>query len=70
VTGLRDIFMKSVVARRDLAKGTRLCAGDLTAKKPGTGIPARDLHTLVGRRLARAVERDQMILPDYLEEAD
>jgi N-acetylneuraminate synthase len=70
VTGLRDIFMKSVVARRDLAKGTRLCAGDLTAKKPGTGIPARDLHTLVGRRLARAVERDQMILPDHLEEAD
>ncbi len=62
---LRAIFMKSVVARVALPAGTVLRACDLTAKKPGTGIPADRLDTLVGRRLCRPVEADQL-----LEEAD
>lgn len=67
VTALRDIFMKSVVAARDLEEGAVLALEHLTTKKPGTGIPARDLHTLVGRRLLRALERDELIHPDDLE---
>ena len=67
VTSLRAIFMKSVVAARDLEKGSVLKADDLTSKKPGTGIPAVDLVSLVGRRLRRAVERDDLLAPDDLE---
>ena len=67
VTSLRDIFMKSVVAARRLEKGTVLAPDDLTTKKPGTGIPARDLHTLVGRRLLRSLDRDDLLHPDDLE---
>jgi N-acetylneuraminate synthase len=67
VASLRDIFMKSVVAARDLEKGTVLTPDDLTSKKPGTGIPAKDVDTLIGRRLRRALERDDLLHPDDLE---
>jgi N,N'-diacetyllegionaminate synthase len=70
VTSLRDIFMKSVVAARDLEKGTVLSPEDLTSKKPGTGIPARDVHTLIGRRLRRSLERDELLHRDDLEAED
>ncbi len=68
VTSLRSIFMKSVVAARDLEKGAVLRADDLTAKKPGTGLPARRLPDLVGRRLRRALKRDALLSTDDLEE--
>ena len=68
VTSLRDIFMKSVVAADDLEEGTVLRPEHLTAKKPGTGIPARDGPALVGKRLRRSVARDALLSPDDLEE--
>jgi len=68
VTALRDIFMKSVVAARDLDAGTVLRPEHLTTKKPGTGIPAKDWHTLVGRRLRRSLRRDTLLSPEDLEE--
>ena len=50
--------LKSVVAVRDLAAGETLAAGDLTTKRPGTGIPANELENVIGRTLARAVAAD------------
>jgi N-acetylneuraminate synthase len=61
VKPLRDLFSKSVAARVDLPAGTVLEAGHLSAKKPGTGIPAASIGSLVGRRLARAVVADQLL---------
>jgi sialic acid synthase SpsE len=40
---------------------------DLTSKKPGTGIPARKVQGLIGRRLLRSLEVDEMLHPDDLE---
>jgi N-acetylneuraminate synthase len=68
MTPLRQLFTKSVVVTRDLPAGTVLAAEHLTVKKPGSGIPAPDLPSLVGRRLARAVERDRLLqLADLVE---
>jgi N-acetylneuraminate synthase len=64
---LRRIFMKSVVAARDLPAGTTLQADDLCAKKPGTGIAANELPSLVGRRLRRAVAADALLRREDLE---
>lgn len=58
VAGMRDIFLKSVVAARDLSAGTVVSREDLGLKKPGSGIPAAQVDALVGRRLARDVVRD------------
>jgi len=70
VTSLRDIFMKSVVAARDLEKGSVLTPDDLTSKKPGTGIPAKDVDRLIGGRLRRSLERDELLHTDDLEDRD
>ncbi len=66
VTSLRGIFMKSVVAAEDLAEGTILEAHHLTSKKPGSGIPANDLPSLLGKRLGRAAARDDLLSYDDL----
>ncbi len=67
VASLRDIFMKSVVVREDLPAGTVLRTEHLTTKKPGSGIPAGELPSLVGRRLRNAVDRDTLLTPEDLE---
>ena len=66
---LHALFTKSVVARRDLPRGTVLEAGDLAAKKPGTGIPAARLPELVGARLLRDVRRDELLAEADFEPA-
>lgn len=67
--GMRAIFTKSLVARRPLPAGTVLSAGDVAAKKPGTGLPPAALETLVGRRLRRALEPDEQLRLEDLEPA-
>ncbi|MEO8592814.1 MAG: N-acetylneuraminate synthase family protein [Candidatus Solibacter sp.] len=68
VQPLRSIFMKSVVARVPLSAGVVLKASDLAAKKPGVGIPGERLQELVGRRLTRSVEADQVLMESDLVE--
>ena len=67
VTPLRGIFMKSVVAARDLEAGTLLSAEHLTTKKPGSGLPAGRIPALIGRRLRRSVSRDALLSEDDLD---
>jgi sialic acid synthase SpsE len=45
----------------DLAAGTVLAAGDLITKRPGSGIPANQLATVIGRTLAKAVAADTLL---------
>ena len=58
---LRDLFTKSVVATADLPGGTVILRDHLAVKKPGTGIPADVLPSLIGRRLKREVAVDQIL---------
>jgi N,N'-diacetyllegionaminate synthase len=64
---VRNTFMKSVVVRMDLPVGTVLREEHLTAKKPGTGIPAARLPKLVGRRLRRAIPADTLLSEEDLD---
>ena len=64
---MHRLFTKSVTAREDLPAGAVLERRHLRAKKPGTGIPAIEMPSLVGRRLRNAVTADQMLTPDDLE---
>lgn len=64
---LRAMFTRSVVARADLPAGTVLRAEHLAVKKPGTGIPAKRLPQVIGRRLRCSVAADQALTDDMLE---
>ncbi len=61
LTEMRDLFTKSIAPVRPLSAGTVLTADMLTAKKPGTGIPADQLADLVGRELAVDVSADRLL---------
>jgi len=64
---LRRLFTKSLVARRPLARGTVLSSDDLAIKKPGTGLSPDRLPDLVGKKLARAVVEDQLLVAEDIE---
>lgn len=58
---MRALFSKSIAPVRTLPAGHVLTVADLTLKKPGTGLPAQDLKSLVGRKLVRAVSQDRLL---------
>ncbi len=59
--------LKSVVAANDLVAGQTLAASDLTAKRPGSGVPASRLSEFVGRRLRHGVPADTALSFEDLE---
>ncbi|MCM3874398.1 MAG: N-acetylneuraminate synthase family protein [Pyrinomonadaceae bacterium] len=67
VAPLRDLFTKSLVTRTELPAGTVLREEHLTAKKPGTGIPASCLPELVGSRLRRNLHADELLRREDVE---
>jgi N-acetylneuraminate synthase len=61
MTGLRETFGKSLVARRALQSGTLLSKEDLTARKPGTGIPVARVDEFIGRKLSRDLAEGEFL---------
>jgi len=58
---MRRLFTRSVVTRVALKAGTILDINHLSARKPGTGIPADRLPLLLGSRLVRDVAADTLL---------
>ena len=52
---------KSLVAARDLPAGRVLTAEDLVAKRPGNGLGPALLDAVIGRRLRRALSKDEQL---------
>jgi sialic acid synthase SpsE len=59
---VRRVSRQSVVTRRAMPAGHVLTRSDLTIKRPGTGIPAFEMESVVGRTLARDVEGDGVVV--------
>lgn len=60
---VRRVSRQSLTATRELPAGHTLTRGDLTIKRPGTGIPPYELAGVLGQRLARPVEADMPLMP-------
>jgi N,N'-diacetyllegionaminate synthase len=65
---LRTIFGRSLAPTRPLPAGTVLAPDMLKPKKPGGGIPPEALEQLIGRRLARAVSPNHILLWSDIED--
>lgn len=52
---MRRLFTKSIVAKKDLEKGSVLSLDDVAFKKPGTGIPAANYLNVIGKKLNKSV---------------
>ena len=64
---LRRVFTRSLVARAPLPAGTVLTRDHIAIKKPGTGLEPRRIDEVIGRRLLRHVEADQVLAADDIE---
>jgi N-acetylneuraminate synthase len=62
----RRTLGKSLVAAVDIPLGTTITRTMLTTKSPGMGLSPQNVDRLVGRQLARAVARDDMLGDDDL----
>ncbi|HEX4125396.1 MAG TPA: N-acetylneuraminate synthase family protein [Tepidisphaeraceae bacterium] len=60
-TDVRRVSRQSVVLRRSLRGGHVLGAGDLTVQRPGIGISAADIDTVIGSRLRADCEAGTML---------
>jgi N,N'-diacetyllegionaminate synthase len=58
---VRNMALHSVVSVRDVAAGATITAADVWVKRPGTGIPARQLQDVVGKAAKRAIAKDKLI---------
>ena len=57
----RPIARKSIVAAQHIAAGDVFTAGNLTVKRPGTGISPMLWDEIIGRKANRNYERDELI---------
>jgi N,N'-diacetyllegionaminate synthase len=64
---LRKIFTKSIYSSSFLPAGTILDAGHLQLKKPGKGIPAAQLPNIIGKKLRRNLQTDELVLLEDIE---
>lgn len=67
LSDLRSIFTKSIVASRPLTAGSTITDADLKLKKPGTGLPAKDLPKVIGRKLKYGVKANEMLQLHHLD---
>jgi sialic acid synthase SpsE len=63
---VRNMAHHSVVSIRDIAAGATIDAADVWPKRPGTGIPARQLAEVIGRTAKRAIAKGRLITWDDL----
>jgi sialic acid synthase SpsE len=66
---VRTVSRQSIVAARDLEPGHQISEADLTVQRPGTGIPASALPSLVGRTVGRAILSGQLLTWQAINDA-
>jgi sialic acid synthase SpsE len=63
---VRDMALHSVVSLRDIAAGATIGSDDVWPKRPGTGIPARQLGEVIGRVARHPIESGRLVQWDDL----
>ena len=64
---LRNLFTKSVVSLSEIPANTIIERNMITAKKPGTGIPEKNIDEVVGKKAKHNIGKDKVIKPTDIE---
>ena len=64
---LRKIFMKSLYSAKSISEGEILTDESVIPKKPGTGIPANQINTIIGKKAKIDIKANTMLKPEDLE---
>ena len=65
---VQEMARESVVALEPIEVGSRVTAKSVWVKRPGTGIPAKLLDRVIGKRARRPIQADSLIQWSDLEE--
>ena len=60
----REAFQRSIVTTKEIKKGHIFSKEDLTAKRPGTGIPPKYVDFIIGKEARRNIEEDELVRKD------
>lgn len=63
---MKQVFQKSIVARTVINKGDMLTMENIAFKKPGTGIPASAIDSIIGKIYDNNAQPDDMIISEFL----
>ncbi len=58
---IRKWAFRSLVTKRELKKGEILSVDNLSSKRPGTGIPSKDINRVVGKKVIRSLSRNTLL---------
>lgn len=61
LSGMRKLFTKSIVAKSDISAGTLITEELLALKKPGTGLSAEKLPSVIGKKASKDIKTDDLI---------
>ena len=61
-----EFARRSIVAKNDLKKGTKIKKEDLTLKRPGNGIQPYDIKLLIGKKVKKNIKEDSIIKWNYI----
>ncbi len=64
---IREVVRKSLVAKRDIQRGTTLTEEMIAIKRPGSGIAPKHLREIIGKKTKVAIEREQVLKWNMLE---
>jgi sialic acid synthase SpsE len=64
---VRAKLVKSIVTTRDISAGEVIRAGDLTMKCPGTGLKAKYIPMLIGKKAKQNMKKDTIVPKEALE---
>lgn len=63
----RSKMRRSLVTTKTLDLGHILTRGDITFKRPGTGISLSDIDKVIGKQLTKIIEKDQLLSFDDIQ---
>ena len=58
---VRDWAYRSLVTTKDLVKGHIISISDICSKRPGTGIPSKNYLNLIGKKVVRDIQENEML---------
>lgn len=64
---MKEIFEKSLVALVDITPGTVITRSMIGIKKPGTGIASARVNEVIGKRAARPIKADAILISEDVE---
>ena len=61
------LVRKSMVAKKDIKKGTIIAQDMLTVKRPGTGISPVDIDNIIGKKTKQDISKNEILRYDMVE---